>query len=411
MAEYKELSTLYHMDDSPDRESRARVLLEDRRNHPSTFDLGFSISGGPLFLAVPRELSSMNQKVLRRERRVSSLMHSLPGIAGDEVLRSLVIDEVVNSNSIEDVHSTRRQIEEALQAFDGEDLKSKRFREFAKLYLNLVHGDYSVPESPEDIRAIYDKVMDGECLEDVPDGEVFREGPVSIVGGAKEFHKGLLPESAIAQAVEAMIGLVKSPEIPELYSALASHFIFEHAHPFYDGNGRTGRYLLSMYLEAPLSKPTALSLSKAIAENKAQYYKAFETVENPLNYGEVTFFVMAMHELILKAQDQLIARLEKNAETLAMLGEKVASIADSDAYGEKELMILSALLQQRAFGMDGSISLAKLSEHVGVGPQMTRKYLTKLEKRNVVTVTKKRSPLKFAITDHFLAEHGIELQP
>lgn len=409
MAEYKELATLYHMDTSSDRESRAEALLEERRSSDSTFDLGFSIPSGRLFLAVPRELSSMNQKVLRRERRVSSLMRSLPGIAGDEVLRSLVVDEVVNSNSIEDVHSTHRQIEEALQAFDGEDLKSKRFREFAKLYLNLVYGDYSAPETPQDIRDIYDKVMDGECLECAPDGEMFRKGPVSVVGGTKEFHKGLLPEGAIIQAIEAMVDLARSPEIPELYSALASHFVFEHAHPFYDGNGRTGRYLLSMYLELPLSKPTALSLSKAIAENRVQYYKAFETAENPLNHGEVTFFVMTMHELILKAQDQLIARLEENAKALVMLGEKVEFLADGDTYGEKELMILYALLQQKAFGMDGSISLARLSEHVGVGVQMTRKYLAKLEKRGEVAKTRGRNPLKFAVTDRFLAKCDIEL--
>ncbi len=42
---------------------------------------------------------------------------------------------------------------------------------------------------------------------------------------------------------------------------------------------------------------------------------------------------------------------------------------------------------------------------------MTRKYLAALEACGVVKKTRGRSPLKFAITDHFLAEHGIELQP
>lgn len=338
-------------------------------------------------------------------------MRQLPGIAADAVLRSLVADEVVNSNSIENVHSTRRQIEEAIQSFDGEDLKSKRFREFAKLYLNLVYGDYSVPEAPSGIRDIYDKVMSGEELKDPPDGDLFRRGSVSIGDGTREIHRGMLPESAIIQAMESMIRLVDDSDVPELYGALVSHFVFEYAHPFYDGNGRTGRYLLSMYLEAPLSKPTALSLSRIIAENKSQYYKAFETAENPLNHGEVTFFVMMMHELILMAQDQLIARLEQNIETLALLGDKVGPLGQGKGLSEKELMVLFALLQQRAFGMDGSISLGRLSSHIGVGAQMTRKYLAGLERQSFVKKTRGRSPLKFAITDHFLAEHGIELQP
>lgn len=411
MAEYKELSTLYHMDNSSDRDSRARTLLGERRNSPSTFVFDFLVSDSPLFLAVPRELSAMSQKVLRRERRVSNLMRQLPGIAADAVLRSLVADEVVNSNSIENVHSTRRQIEEAMQSFDGEDLKAKRFREFAKLYLNLVYGDYSVPESPEDIRGIYDKVMSGEELKDPPDGDLFRRGPVSIEDGTREIHRGMLPESAIIQALDSMMRLAGDSDVPELYGALVSHFVFEYAHPFYDGNGRTGRYLLSMYLEAPLSKPTALSLSRIIAENKSQYYKAFETVENPLNHGEVTFFVMMMHELILMAQDQLIARLEQNIETLALLGDKVGPLRRGKGLSEKELMVLYALLQQRAFGLDHSISLERLSSHIGVGAQMTRKYLAGLERQGFVKKTRGRSPLKFATTDQFLAEHGIELQP
>ena len=103
---------------------------------------------------------------------------------------------------------------------------------------------------------------------------------------------------------------VQSDEMPSTYSALVSHYIFEYAHPFYDGNGRTGRYLLSLFLEEALSKPTALSLSRVIAENKIAYYRAFETVENPLNHGEMTFFVETMLEFILTAQGELIEKLE-----------------------------------------------------------------------------------------------------
>lgn len=70
---------------------------------------------------------------------------------------------------------------------------------------------------------------------------------------------GLHPEEKITLAVRGVLDMVNKPEIISLYSALASHFIFEYAHPFYDGNGRTGRYLLSLFLEESLSKATALS--------------------------------------------------------------------------------------------------------------------------------------------------------
>ena len=71
-----------------------------------------------------------------------------------------------------------------------------------------------------------------------------------------------------------MMDPARSDTIPFLQRAIASHFLFEYIHPFYDGNGRTGRYLLALYLSNDLTLPTVLSLSRTIAENKNEIYKA-----------------------------------------------------------------------------------------------------------------------------------------
>ncbi len=404
--DYKELATLYHMDASADREANALRLLEERLHAPSTFDLGFSTASGRLFLAVPRELTSLTQTVLRRERKVSNLMRSLPGIAGNEVLRSLVLDEVVMSNQIENIHSTRKQIEEALEESSAENPRNRRFREFAKLYIDLSYGEFVQPKTPEDIRRLYDKIMDGEPDAPQPDGALFRKDEVYVTNGVKAVHQGLMPEQAIHRAMEAMLELAGSPEIPELYSALASHYIFEYAHPFYDGNGRTGRYLLSAFLEAPLSKPTALSLSRAIAENKNLYYQAFRSVENPLNRGEATFFVIAMHELILAAQDSLIEKLQRNIETLDLVGQTADALDADGSYSEKELAIIFGLLQQRALGASWSMSIDAIASVAAVGRQQTRKYLAALEDRGVVRKTRGRNPVMFALSDAFVGDRA-----
>ncbi len=400
--EYKDLATLYHMDGSPDRAVHSARELAERQQSPSTFGLDFDTPAGKLFLAVPRELSALTQRVLRRERRVSNLMRSSPGIAGNEVLRSLVVDEVVMSNSIENIHSTRKQIDDTLASLDAADPKRKRFREFARLYLDLAFGDFARPETPEDIRAIYDKIMDGEDASVMPDGALFRKDPVFVSDGMQQVHTGLYPESEIVRALEAMLSITSSEEIPELYSALVGHYIFEYIHPFYDGNGRTGRYLLSLFLELPLSKPTALSLSRVMAENRSRYYQAFQSVENPLNHGEITFFVITMHELILMAQDRLIQRLESNNETLALLEQEADDLAAAGEYSEKELALIFGLVQQAAFGVGASMRLDMLCEIVGLGVQQTRKYLRELEEREVVVKTRGRNPLAFALTSGFL---------
>ena len=48
--------------------------------------------------------------------------------------------------------------------------------------------------------------------------------------------------------IEDLIQFMNIKDIPFLVKASIVHFFFEYIHPFYDGNGRFGRYLLSLYL-------------------------------------------------------------------------------------------------------------------------------------------------------------------
>lgn len=59
------------------------------------------------------------------------------------------------------------------------------------------------------------------------------------------------------------------------------HFQFESIHPFYDGNGRTGRIINILYLvlENLLSIPI-LYLSRYIIANKAEYYQLLQSVRD-----------------------------------------------------------------------------------------------------------------------------------
>ena len=81
-------------------------------------------------------------------------------------------------------------------------------------------------------------------------------------------------------------------DIPFLVKASISHFFFEYIHPFYDGNGRFGRYLLSLYLARKLDILTAFSVSYWISKNLDDYYKSFVEVEDVNNYENIVKWVI-----------------------------------------------------------------------------------------------------------------------
>ena len=55
-------------------------------------------------------------------------------------------------------------------------------------------------------------------------------------------------EATIIANVQAALNHALDPNVPALFSAIAAHFMVEYTHPFYDGNGRLGRYLLVAHL-------------------------------------------------------------------------------------------------------------------------------------------------------------------
>lgn len=411
---YVSLEKLLHLDSSSARFSANESIARRRLEAESTFRTGISTEAGELFLAVPRDLSILNEEVLRLERRVSLGLACLPRIAQGALVRSLVIDEVVCTNELEGVHSTRRQISDLLESTDSPDQSTttperKRFRELARLYLELSDRDHVIPKVPSDVRRIYDRVMQGEDLSgNEPDGELFRKGGVEIIGsGGRVLHAGLEPESRIIAFVQKMIDIAKSKEIPEVYSSIVAHYLFEYTHPFYDGNGRTGRYLLALYLSRALSTITALSLSRAIAENRGPYYRAFNEAERPLNHGELTMFVITMLRYVRDAQEGLVADLESKRAQLDMVDAHLDGFGVRHSLQANELQVVSQLAQYRLFGTFADVPLAQIAHYLGLGTQMTRKYLKRLETAELVEAVTHR-PLRFALTAQ--AEKELEIR-
>ena len=411
---YPTLEKLFHKDGSSRRFENHKEQLSLRLEAESTFRTGIMLEHGELFCAVPRELSVANERVLRRERRVSALWKALPPVALGSFLRSLILDEVVYSNEIEGVHSTRRQIEAALNEakrdtsrLAGASQKPHApFMEFARLYLGLTDNP-RLPSTLQDIQDIYDAVVrDSLDKKDQIKHSLFRTRPVVIESSrGKILHEGVTPEANIRKMLEQMLALMHSEDMPETYSALLSHFLFEYIHPFYDGNGRTGRYLLALSLSAPLSQPTVLSLSRVIAENKYAYYKAFDVTERPLNCSEATHFVMTMLDLIGQAQEDLIADLQNKRRLLDKLGRKVDSLDESFSERDRDLLFFVGQLSLfDAFEETGTRAAA---QHLGVTIPTARKALESLRGRGLVERTSAR-PAAYRLSDQGKSALGID---
>lgn len=409
---YASLEKLFYMDYSSDRFAVNEKLARERLESEYTFRTGIQTPGGELFMATPHELLVLNERVLRLERKVSKALSQLPPVARGALVRSLVINEVVSTNDLEGVRSTRRQINDALEA-SGEEGRAglsgqRRFRELAKLYLGISEPNPFFPADPAGVRKVYDQVMSGEDLgSNAPDGRLFRKGEVGVYSASgKLLHDGLHPESAITEAIAQMLELVGSDEIPEIYSAIISHYLFEYVHPFYDGNGRTGRYLLALYLSRPLSVLTSLSLSRVIAENRDAYYKQFKMAESKLNHGELTFFVMNILEDIQLAQARIVDDLDRKRALLADAEKRVDGLKGELGLSDREAGVLFLLAQLQLFAIFPSASLAEVADYSQVGAQQARKYTLTLEERGLVKCVRRRS-LSFQLAPEGLAILGL----
>lgn len=86
-------------------------------------------------------------------------------------------------------------------------------------------------------------------------------------------------------------------DIDPLIKMALLHYQFEAIHPFADGNGRTGRILLLLYLKlSGLLEVSAIYLSEYIIQNKNDYYIKLRGVTENENWEEYILYMLDMVE-------------------------------------------------------------------------------------------------------------------
>lgn len=217
------------------------------------------------------------------------------------LIEPLTFREAVASSEIENIHTT---VEEAFESIykdeidlNTEQKETKNYKEaLLKGYDIIEKNDFLVTNSYIEIQSILEpnrqgiRRISGTKIVNQNNGEVIftpPEGENIIRDLLKNF------EDYFNEFDENVDVLIKMAVL---------HYQFECIHPFLDGNGRTGRILMILYLclakrlELPI-----LFLSGYINKNKNEYYKLLKEVTSLQNWKEWIFYVLEAVEVQSKA--------------------------------------------------------------------------------------------------------------
>ncbi|WP_436861067.1 Fic family protein [Staphylococcus caeli] len=366
--DYKSLKTLFHMHGitrmEAEYEQRKRshgAFFTDIVIHPIQGEVQQREARYPLFFLITKELVIKLERVLKNSAKIQRQSLSQPEIANDAYIKYLLINELQSTNEAENIKSTKNEIAAALNNTKN---TNKRFDGLVNLYLMLKNKEIEI-NTIGDIRRIFDTLVSNEVeLQNLPDGDMFRNKAIGIYdqSKAKWIHRNEFNEREIIEYLTLLLAFIKHDPAPELYKMMASHFIFEYIHPFYDGNGRVGRFILAKLLNNELDSYTALTFSYIVNQKKYKYYKAFENASNAYNKGELTHFIEAMLDIVLEGQESVVTALEKNIEMITRLRQAL-ELYDFNKY---EYNVLFVLLQDKVFGSSYSrITLKELKNVVG----------------------------------------------
>jgi Fic family protein len=145
------------------------------------------------------------------------------------------------------------------------------------------------------------------------------------------------------------------------------HYQFEAIHPFYDGNGRTGRVLNVLYLVlTELMDSPILYLSKYILKNKAEYYRLLKVMQDSCdNCDEWIIYILKGIE-------------ETSKDTLKFLKEMVELIEEYIAEIKTTLPKIYSKELVEALFFEFYTKSSLLSEYLEINPKTARNYLSEL---------------------------------
>lgn len=246
----------------------------------------------------------------RHLAELKGLCESLPNRA--ILLDTLSIQEAKDSSEIENIITTHDE----LYAYDQNSASSPAAKEVQNYIAALRVGYQDVLDSGlirlatilrvqaqvEQNNAGFRKVP-GTVLKNQVTGAVVYEPPQDAV--------------LIEQLMNALVDFIHADDdLDPLLRMAIAHHQFESIHPFYDGNGRTGRILnlLMMQRDGLLDLPV-LYLSRYITSTKSQYYRLLQSTRETGNWVDWCVYIVKGVAVTARSEIRLVRNLRDLMQT------------------------------------------------------------------------------------------------
>lgn len=229
------------------------------------------------------ETKAIMRQVTKSNRRLAELKGVALTIPNENILlSSLVLQEALDSSAVENIVTTSDELYRAELDIKGglTNAATKEvlnYREAMQVGFDMVRRNRLL--TLNDIKQIQ------KTLEHNNAG--FRTVPGTKLKSSKGEVVYIPPQSGEDVARRYMSNLeryINDPEIHDidpLIKMAIIHHQFESIHPFYDGNGRTGRIIAILYLvENDLLDLPILYLSRYITHNKGEYYRLIQRIRD-----------------------------------------------------------------------------------------------------------------------------------
>ena len=240
---------------------------------------GFDLK--PLPPLVDLETKDILRKLAEAHRHLAELKGIAASIPNESILiQTLALQEAKDSSEIENIVTTHDDLFKAQLADDSAKPAAKEvsrymdalhvgFASVRRTQLITVNQIIEIQRTLEQNDAGFRK-LPGTALRNRDTGEVVYTPPQD--------------HGVIVRLMTDLEGFINDParlSADPLIKMAILHYQFESIHPFYDGNGRTGRILNILYLVANgLLNLPILYLSRFVIQHKPEYYRLLQAVRD-----------------------------------------------------------------------------------------------------------------------------------